>query len=155
MVVSILSYGAPLAVLSRVVVGRCSRPLPAAQCFLALSCSFLWLCVGVIERSIPLIFPNVCGLFLAMLQLFLIWLYPRTEHTEFSKGLEGLGKTLLANSHSQKQQIQLEKVARITWEDQYLKSLRRGRKSLRHSKNSSAATSHQPFFLVGICTDAD
>ncbi|CAE7238301.1 SWEET7B [Symbiodinium pilosum] len=87
--VNILAYGAPLSVMSQVIVEQCSGPLPPVQCALALSCSFLWLCVGLDRQSMPMIIPNACGVPLAILQLFLLWRYPRTRPA---------GKDLIATS---------------------------------------------------------
>ncbi|CAE7315711.1 swt-1 [Symbiodinium necroappetens] len=156
MAVNILAYGAPLAVVSRVLVEKCSRALPPAQCILALSCSFLWLCVGLTAQSMPLILPNACGVLLAILQLFLIWFYPRRDRDE-SLSSQGLGRTLLATSQSGKKQGRLENVkpAPGTWEIQYMQSLRHSRQSSRHGSTSTGLPKPKPMLLVGICTDAD
>ena len=79
MAVNILAYGAPLAAARRVLVEKCSRALPPAQCVLALSSSFLWLCVGLKKQSMPMIVPNACGVPLAIVQLLLICFYPRNQ----------------------------------------------------------------------------
>ncbi|OLQ09959.1 Bidirectional sugar transporter SWEET16 [Symbiodinium microadriaticum] len=95
MAVNILAYGAPLAAARRVLVEKCSRALPPAQCVLALSSSFLWLCVGLKKQSMPMIVPNACGVPLAIVQLLLICFYPRNQRagkdwqlTEFDPTLE-------------------------------------------------------------------
>ena len=46
--------GAPLSVMSQVIVEQCSGPLPPVQCALALSCSFLWLLVVVTNGFVNL-----------------------------------------------------------------------------------------------------
>ena len=94
MVVNILMYGAPLSVVSRVIVEQCSRPLPPLQCALGLSCSFLWLCVGLARHSMPMIIPNACGVPLAALQLFLLWRYPRRSAGSSRQDPEGPKWTL-------------------------------------------------------------
>ena len=171
MAVNVLTYGAPLSVVSRVVTEKCSSPLPPAQCFLTLSCSFLWLCVGLAWNCMPMIIPNALGVLLALLQLSLLWLYPRTLPL---KSHADLGKTLLARPYPGTKHIELplslhpgkkgiEEVndnlmprPASALEAQYLQSLHPSYSWYGDSRNGNNSSKvRKPIFLVGICTDAE
>jgi len=132
MMVNILMYAAPLSVVGRVVSEKCSNALPPAQCFLGFLCSSCWLCVGLHRQCMPLIIPNACGVPLALLQIFLLWQYPRGS-SEVS--LSELSAPLLpprdkANRPMQKDltgaptDVIMADMVMKTWEVQYLQYLR-------------------------------
>ena len=178
MAMNILAYGAPLSVVSRVVLEKSSRPLPALQCCLALSCSFLWLCVGLVRESPLMIIPSACGIPVAILQLYLLWLYPREEALN---SYVGLGRTLLGRQHLGAKGIELVPATPFgtqdkevihnkltpqltpqdlsTWEVQYMQTLRYGKSRRDGRRGRSGVNSSKavltPMLLVGICTDAE
>eukprot|EP00929_Paragymnodinium_shiwhaense_P059110 TRINITY_DN29587_c0_g2_i3.p1 TRINITY_DN29587_c0_g2~~TRINITY_DN29587_c0_g2_i3.p1 ORF type:complete len:270 (+),score=36.34 TRINITY_DN29587_c0_g2_i3:75-812(+) len=90
MVFNIVMYAAPLSVVQQVLKDRSSSQLPRLQCVLGFSCSALWLTIGVSKDSAPIAVPNLAGLLLSGVQLFLIARFPAASKTTKAESVQML-----------------------------------------------------------------
>jgi solute carrier family 50 protein (sugar transporter) len=79
MTFNIVNFGAPLAGVRVVLRKKCCDTLPLPLCTANLLVSSQWCLYGILVNDIYIIVPNGIGIILALIQLFLFLIFPRTQ----------------------------------------------------------------------------